>query len=234
VTELKCAALFDREKSVAGEYLYAFEFPWDSLDGLENFIVGLTALYEKNEAFIFPAKNVAIAKSATVSKDALILPPCFVDEGAEIRKGAFIRGNTVIGKNCVIGNSCEIKNSVLFDRAKVPHFNYVGDSVLGYSAHLGAGAVTSNVKSDQSEVFINFRGTRITTGRKKLGAMLGDFCEVGCNSVLNPGTVVGRNTTVYPLSSVRGFIEENSIYKQSGVTVKKKSGYNSTEGKVSI
>ncbi len=216
ITELKCNSLFDTDKSVAGKYIERFEFPWEAVFGLSEFIRGLISLYKKDGRYILLSENVLVAKNASIASDTLILPPCFIDENAEIRKGAFIRPGVIIGKQCVVGNSCEIKNSVLFDSAKVPHFNYVGDSILGYGAHLGAGVITSNVKCDKSEIRIKYKNMHVPTGMKKLGALIGDFSEIGCGSVLNPGSVVGRNTVVYPLTSLRGFLPEGHICKRDG------------------
>ena len=162
-----------------------------------------------------------IHKNAVVAPTAYIGAPCIIDDGTEIRHCAFIRESALIGKNCVVGNSCEIKNSILFDNVQTPHFNYVGDSILGYKSHMGAGSITSNVKSDSSDITVK-GDVNIETGLKKCGAMLGDFAEIGCNTVLNPGTVVGRKSNIYPLSSVRGVVPENSIYKKDGVIVSKK------------
>ena len=164
-----------------------------------------------------------VAKSAKVAPTAFLGGPCIICPDAEIRHGAFIRGSAIVGAGAVVGNSVELKNCILFDGVQVPHFNYVGDSVLGYKSHMGAGAVTSNVKSDKTLVSVNYEGEKLATGRKKFGAMLGDFVEVGCNSVLNPGTVIGSHSNVYPLSSVRGYVQENSIYKSRGEIVEKRS-----------
>lgn len=168
-----------------------------------------------------PSKGIWIHKNACVAKSAQICPPCIIDEGTQVRHCAFIRGSVIIGKNCVIGNSTEIKNSIIFDNVQVPHYNYIGDSILGYKAHLGAGAVTSNVKSDKSEVYFTYEGEVIKTEMKKFGAIVGDECEIGCGSVLNPGTIIGRNTTVYPLTSIRGVRESNCIVKSQDVCVSK-------------
>lgn len=177
-----------------------------------------------DEFFLHPEKDVWIAKTAQVFPSAYIKGPCIIDEEAEIRHCAFIRGSVIVGKHAVVGNSTELKNAVLFDRVQVPHFNYIGDSVLGYRSHIGAGGVTSNVKLDKTPVSVSCPDGRMDTGLMKFGAVLGDFVEVGCNSVLNPGTVIGRGTTVYPGSSVRGYVPENSIYKSDGDIVIKKHG----------
>ena len=204
--------LFDLSHSIAGEYLSQFTYPWESLKGIEKFIIELGKTLPADE-YDNPKENVWIAKDAKVFDSAYIGAPCIIDHGAEIRHCAFIRGGAIIGKNSVFGNSCEIKNSIIFDDAQTPHYNYVGDSILGWHSHMGAGSITSNVKSDRTNIVVRSGGEKIETGRYKIGAMLGDYVEVGCNSVLNPGTIIGRNTNIYPLSRVRGVIMENSIYK---------------------
>ena len=214
------SALFDLDKTIAKDYLALYDSPWQALSGIGKFVIKLGKKLPK-ELFDEVTENVWIAKSAAISPTAFISSPCIIDENAQIRHGAFIRGSAIIGKGAVIGNSTELKNCILFDGVQVPHFNYVGDSILGYKAHLGAGAVTSNVKSDKSLVTIRTDDGRIETGLKKFGAMIGDFCEVGCNAVLCPGTVLGRNVTVYPTSCVRGYIDENSIFKCNGNIAKK-------------
>ncbi len=209
------------EHSIAWEYLVRFEYPWEALDGLKEYIreKGRTLSSEEYDCI---GEDVYVAKTATVAPTAFIGGPCIISDGAEIRHGAFIRGSAIVGAGAVVGNSVELKNCVLFDGVQVPHFNYVGDSILGYKSHMGAGAVTSNVKSDKTPVSILFGAERVLTGRKKLGALLSDFVEVGCNSVLNPGTVVGTHSNIYPLSSVRGYVPENSIYKSRDAVVTKR------------
>lgn len=202
----------DATRSVAYSQLARFTYPWEALPCIGQMIrdIGRTlpdTLYDRAK------EDVWIAKNATVAASASLCGPCIVCEGAEIRHCALIRGNAIIGKHAVVGNSTELKNCLLFDEVQVPHFNYVGDSILGYRSHLGAGAVTSNVKNDKSLIFIRFGDVRIPTGRKKVGAMLGDGVEVGCHAVLNPGTVIGPGTSVYPLSSVRGYVPADSILK---------------------
>ncbi len=210
---LKCNTLWtNTEHSLIFPFLSDFSRPWDALSYIGDFIEIISCELSKKD-YYFTENLVFISKSASVSQNAVIIGPCIVGPYSEIRPGAYIRGNSIIGKKCVIGNSTELKNSILFDSVQIPHFNYVGDSILGYKAHFGAGVITSNVKSDKSPVSIKFEGHTIDTGRRKLGALVGDHVEVGCNAVLNPGTVIGRNSTVYPLSSVRGVIPENSIYK---------------------
>ncbi len=212
--------LYDLSQTIAGAYLEQFTYPWEALDGIKDFICKLgptldPAVYEQR------GENIWVAKSAKVAASACLNGPLIIDEEAEIRHCAFIRGSAIIGKGAVVGNSTEIKNDIIFNSVQVPHYNYVGDSILGYKSHMGAGSITSNVKSDKSLVVVKDGTQQIETGRKKFGAMLGDYVEVGCNSVLNPGTVIGRHTNVYPLSSVRGVIAANSIYKQRGEVVVK-------------
>ncbi|MBO4941774.1 MAG: UDP-N-acetylglucosamine pyrophosphorylase [Clostridia bacterium] len=209
---MKTTELYDLTKTIAAPLLESFKYPWLCLGKIKEFIVELGKKLDK-EVFEEIAENVWIAKSAKIFPSAYIEGPCIIDENSEVRQCAFIRGSVIVGKNCVVGNSTEMKNSIIFDNVQVPHFNYVGDSILGHRSHLGAGAVTSNVKSDKTLVTINLDGEKIETGLKKFGAMVGDFTEVGCNSVLCPGTVIGRNCTIYPLSRVRGFLKENSIFK---------------------
>ena len=211
--------LYDPNHSLAGKYLTGFEYPWEALRGIQNLI--LTLGPELGEAYEEISPKVWVHKTATVAPTAFLGAPCIIGAGTEIRHCAFIRGSALVGENCVVGNSVELKNVILFDNVQVPHFNYVGDSILGYKSHMGAGAVTSNVKSDHTLVTVKNGDEKIETGLKKFGAMLGDFVEVGCNSVLNPGTVIGRHSNVYPTSCVRGMIPENSIWKNSGVIVAK-------------
>lgn len=212
--------LYDRSRTIAADLFDPKAFPWELLDNIKGFIIELgkkldPEMYETRDGCIF------IAKDAKIAPTAYIGGPCIIDSGAEIRHCAYIRGSAIIGKNAVVGNSCELKNCILFDCVQVPHFNYVGDSILGYKSHMGAGAVTSNVKSDKTPVSVKYGETVMETGRKKFGAMLGDNVEVGCNSVLCPGTVVGKNSNVYPLSRVRGVIPPDSIYKDADNIVKK-------------
>lgn len=218
---LKIEELFDLDKTIAAELFDGKTYPWEVLGDIKEFIFKLGDSLSP-ELFDHPEEGVWIAKDAKVFPSAYIGAPCIIDQGAEIRHCAFIRGSAVVGKGAVVGNSTELKNVVLFDKVQVPHYNYVGDSVLGYKAHMGAGSITSNVKSDKSLVVIKDGPDSMETGRKKIGAMLGDEVEVGCNSVLNPGTVIGRGSNVYPLSSVRGTVPANSIYKGKGDIVPKK------------
>lgn len=216
----KIENMYDLSQSIAGDYLSGFTYPWEALDGISNYIrkLGPTLDTEKYEQ---RGKDIWVAKSATIAPTACLNGPLIIDEGAEIRHCAFIRGSAIIGKGSVVGNSTEIKNDIIFNNVQVPHYNYVGDSILGYKSHMGAGSITSNVKSDKSLVVVKDGTEEIATGRKKFGAMLGDYVEVGCNSVLNPGTVIGPHTNVYPLSSVRGVVKPNSIYKQKNEIVTK-------------
>lgn len=212
--------LYDLSHTEAAELLERHDYPWEALGEIGDFICKLGATlppeeYEQRE------EDVWIAKSATVFPTAYIHGPAIIGPDTEVRQCAFIRGNALVGANCVVGNSTELKNVILFDNVQVPHYNYVGDSILGYKSHMGAGSITSNVKSDKTLVTVRVDEERIETGRKKFGAMIGDFVEVGCNSVLNPGTVVGRHTNIYPLSMVRGFVPANSIYKRAGEVAEK-------------
>lgn len=214
--------LYDLSETIAGEYLSQFTYPWEALDGIKDYVKKLGATLDPN-IYEKRGEDIWIAKNATVAPSACLNGPLIIDEGAQIRHCAFIRGSAIIGKGSVVGNSTEIKNDIIFNSVQVPHYNYVGDSILGYKSHMGAGSITSNVKSDKSLVVVKSGSEEIATGRKKFGAMLGDFVEVGCNSVLNPGTVIGRHTNIYPLSSVRGVIPADSIYKGKGEVVAKRS-----------
>ena len=213
--------LYDLSQTIAGEYLSQFTYPWEALDGIKAYIKELGPTLDP-KVFEQRGADIWVAKSATVAPTACLNGPLIIDEDAEIRHCAFIRGSAIIGKGSVVGNSTEIKNDIIFNSVQVPHYNYVGDSILGYKSHMGAGSITSNVKSDKSLVVVKDGAEEIATGRKKFGAMLGDYVEVGCNSVLNPGTVIGRHTNIYPLSSVRGVIPPDSIYKKRGDVVTKK------------
>ena len=222
MANVKITDLYDLSHTAANEYLAKFTYPWEALAGISEFIVELgskldTELYEKR------GEDVWISKSAKVAPTAFIGGPCIIGHNTEVRHCAFIRGSALVGEGCVVGNSTELKNVILFDSVQVPHYNYVGDSILGYKSHMGAGSITSNVKSDKTLVVIKTQDKSevLPTERKKIGAMLGDFVEVGCGSVLNPGTVIGRESNIYPLSSVRGIVPEGSIYKADGNIVKK-------------
>ena len=213
--------LFDLEHSLAGDYLRGFEYPWEALKGIKEEILRLGATLDPDE-YDEVAPQVWVHKTATVAPTAYLGAPCIIGAKTEVRHCAFVRGSALVGAGCVVGNSVELKNVILFDSVQTPHYNYVGDSILGYKSHMGAGSITSNVKSDKTLVTVRSREKAIETGLKKMGAMLGDHVEVGCNSVLNPGTVIGRNSNVYPLSSVRGVVPANSIHKNSGAVVTKK------------
>jgi NDP-sugar pyrophosphorylase family protein len=207
---------------MAGVCLSQHEHPWDALSKIGEYVLALAKTLPE-ELFQKAGDNVWIAKSARVHPSASITGPCIIDEDAEVRPGAFLRGNVLVGKHAVVGNSTELKNVILFDCVQVPHYNYVGDSILGYKAHMGAGAITSNVKGDKSPVVIKHRDGTCETGLKKCGAMLGDHAEIGCGCVLNPGTVIGKHTQVYPLCSVRGVVPPRHIYKSATDVVEKRS-----------
>ncbi len=217
----KITELMDLSHTQAAEYLSAFTYPWEALSGIKDFIVQLGETLGKEE-YEEVSPQVWVHKSAKVFPSAYLGAPCIIGEGTEVRHGAFIRGSALVGKNCVVGNSVELKNVILFDNVQTPHYNYVGDSILGYKSHMGAGSITSNVKSDKTLVEIKNGDEKIATGLKKVGAFLGDYVEVGCNSVLNPGTVIGRNSNVYPVSCVRGTVPANSIFKGKNSIVEKK------------
>lgn len=204
--------LFDLDHTITKDYLSQFTYPWEALNGIKDVLLKIGETLSEEE-YDHPSENVWISKEAKVYPQAIIDGACIIGKKTEVRPGAFIRGNAIIGENCVIGNSTELKNVIIFDNVQVPHYNYVGDSILGYKSHMGAGSITSNVKSDKKLITIKNGDEKILTGLKKIGAMLGDYVEVGCNSVLNPGTIVGRRTNIYPLSSVRGQIPSDSIFK---------------------
>ncbi|MBQ4604529.1 MAG: UDP-N-acetylglucosamine pyrophosphorylase [Clostridia bacterium] len=217
---LKTKELFDLSHTMAGEYLAKHEYPWQSLSGIKGLIISLGQSLDMSE-YVLRGENIFVHKTATVAPTAFIAPPCIIGRNSEIRHCAFIRGSMLIGENCVVGNSTELKNVILFDNVQVPHYNYVGDSILGCKSHMGAGSITSNVKSDKTLVAVKNGSETIETGLKKFGAIIGDGVEIGCGSVLNPGSVIGRNTNIYPLSCVRGVVPENSIYKTGGIIVSK-------------
>lgn len=222
--EMKISEMYDLSQTIAAELFEGKTYPWEVLPQIGDFIKKLGPTLDPNEYENGKyGDDVWVAKSAKIAPTASITGPCIIGKDTEVRQCAFIRGKAIIGEGCVVGNSCELKNAVLFNKVQTPHFNYIGDSVLGYKSHTGAGAVTSNVKQDKTPVTVNYKGTRVETGLKKFGAMLGDNVEVGCNSVLNPGTVVGRFSNVYPLSMVRGFVPARSILKTGGVVVSKKT-----------
>ena len=210
--------MYDLSHTMANKYLEGFSYPWEALKGIKDMIISLGE--NLGEAYTEVSPQVWVHNTAKVAPTAYLGAPCIIGANTEVRHCAFVRGSALVGENCVVGNSVELKNVILFDNVQTPHYNYVGDSILGYKSHMGAGSITSNVKSDKTLVVIHGE-TKMETGQKKVGAMLGDFVEVGCNSVLNPGTVVGRNSSVYPLSCVRGVVPANSIYKTGGVIAAK-------------
>ena len=212
--------LYDLDHTQAKSYLEQFTYPWEALKGIKDFIVQLGSTLGDDYQEVSP--QVWVHRTATVAPTAYLGAPCIIGAGTEVRHCAFIRGSALVGEGCVVGNSVELKNALLFDNVQVPHFNYVGDSILGYKSHMGAGSVTSNVKSDKTLVVVKNGEEQVPTGLKKFGAMLGDFVEVGCNSVLNPGTVIGPHSNVYPTSCVRGMVPANSIWKTGGIIVAKK------------
>ncbi len=214
--------LLDLSRTIAAPIFRGKEFPWEALDDIGDFILKLGPSLLADE-FDNPSEGVWVSRQARIYPSAWLGGPCIIDHGAEVRHCAFIRGSAIVGKNAVVGNSVELKNVVLFDGVQTPHYNYVGDSILGYKSHMGAGSITSNVKSDKTLVVVKNGPEEHHTGRKKFGAILGDFVEVGCNSVLNPGTVIGRNSVIYPVSSVRGVVAADSIYKSPGIVAKKNS-----------
>ena len=218
--EMKITELYDLSHTLAAPYLMQFTYPWEALAGLGDFIVELGKSLPREE-YEEIGEHIWAAKSAVIAPTASIAGPAIIGKETEVRHCAFIRGNALVGNNAVVGNSTELKNVILFDNVQVPHYNYVGDSILGYKAHMGAGSITSNVKSDKKLVVVKAGDVRLETGRKKVGGMLGDFVEVGCGTIVNPGSVVGRNTSIYPLSMVRGFVPADSIYKNQGEVVKR-------------
>ena len=217
----KIEELLDLSHTIAAPLFEGKEYPWEVLDDIKSFILSLGPSLPVDE-FEQVSEGIWIARDALIFPSAYIGGPCIIDHGAEVRHCAFIRGSAIVGKNCVVGNSVELKNVVLFDNVQTPHYNYVGDSILGYKSHMGAGSITSNVKGDKSLVTVRMGEEKMETGLKKMGAMLGDFAEIGCNSVLNPGTIVGVNAQVYPLSSVRGTVPARHIWKRDGEVVAKR------------
>lgn len=212
--------ILNMDETIASQLFENIDFPWEVLPKISEFIIKLGESLPKDKFYEF-GENIYVAKSAKVAKTACLNGPLIIDEGAEIRHCAYIRGSVIVGKNCVVGNSTELKNAILFNNVQVPHYNYIGDSILGYKCHFGAGSITSNVKSDKSIVQVNYEGDKIDTGLKKFGAIVGDGVEIGCNSVLNPGSIIMRNSNIYPLSSVRGVVPENSIFKAQNNIVRK-------------
>ena len=218
--ECRIENLYNLEQTIAKDIFEGVTYPWEVLPKIEEFIISLGKTLDKNE-YEEKGENIWIAKSAKVAPTAYIAGPVIIGKNAEIRHCAFIRGKAIVGEGAVVGNSTELKNVILFNKVQVPHYNYVGDSILGYKSHMGAGSITSNVKSDKKLVIVKNGKEQIETGLKKFGAMLGDEVEVGCGSVLNPGTVIGKHTNIYPLSSVRGVVPEHSIYKNKNEIVEK-------------
>lgn len=221
--QLKCKSLFNMDETLARDIFNDVTYPWEVLPLIRDFILELGKGLSSEE-YECREENIWIAHSASIAATATITGPCIIGKNTEVRPGAFIRGNAIVGENCVVGNSTELKNVILFNNVQVPHYNYVGDSILGYKSHMGAGSITSNVKSDRTNVTIRYKGDVIGTKLKKMGAILGNYVEVGCNSVLNPGTIIGSNTNIYPLSMVRGYVPKSSIYKREGEVVEKRLG----------
>ncbi len=219
--KLTIKKLYDLDHTIAKDLFLSITYPWEALPKIKDYILELGATLDADK-FDKIGDDIWVAKSAKIAPSASLNGPLIIDEEAEVRHCAFIRGSAIVGKNAVVGNSTELKNCVLFDNVQVPHYNYVGDSIYGYKSHTGAGVIASNLKSDKSLVTVMCDGEKVETNVKKFGAMIGDFVEVGCNSVMNPGTVIGRNSNVYPLSFVRGYVEENSIYKRLGEVVEKR------------
>lgn len=217
---LEIKDLYSLEHTLACDYLSQFQYPWEALKGIKTMILELQKTLDKDE-YVEYAPEVWVHKTAKIFPSAYIAGPTIIGANTEVRHCAFIRGSALVGENCVVGNSVELKNCILFDNVQTPHYNYVGDSILGFKSHMGAGSVTSNLKSDKTLVTVKANGQVFETGVKKFGAMLGDNVEVGCNSVLNPGTVIGKFSNVYPTSCVRGYVPDHSIYKTGGVIVKK-------------
>ncbi len=213
--------LYDLNHTLAKDYLSRFTYPWEALGGIKQMIVDLGKTLDPAE-YTEVSPQVWVHRTAVVAPTAYLGAPCIIGAETEVRHCAFVRGSALVGEHCVVGNSVELKNVILFDNVQTPHYNYVGDSILGYKSHMGAGSITSNVKSDKGLVVVHNGEEQAATGLKKMGAMLGDFVEVGCNSVLNPGTVIGRNSNIYPLSCVRGLVPAYSIWKTGGVVVEKK------------
>ena len=220
--DLTIKSLYKNKATLMMEYLSKFTYPWEALKGIKEEIIRIGNSLDKQE-YNEISENVWVHKKAKVFPSAYLGAPCIIGANTEVRHCAFIRGSAIVGNDCVIGNSVELKNVIIFDNVQVPHYNYVGDSILGFKSHMGAGAITSNVRSDKALVIIHNEGTNVETGKKKVGSFLGDNVEVGCNSVLNPGTIIGDNSSVYPTSCVRGIIPSNSIYKNDGTIITKKN-----------
>ena len=220
MTTVKTKELFDLSHTLAKDFLSTCEYPWLALPGIKDLVLSLGSTLPAEE-YDNPEPGIWIAKDVKIAKTATICPPTIIGKGTEVRPGAYIRGSVLVGEGCVVGNSCELKNVILFDGVQVPHFNYVGDSMLGKGVHLGAGAICSNLRSDKKNVVIKGENLQIETGLRKLGAILGDGVEIGCGAILNPGTVIGKNSTVYPLTLARGIYPGNSIVKNTNIVVSK-------------
>lgn len=218
--EITASGLFDLSHSMAGEYIARFQYPWQALEGLKDFILTLGRSLSPEEYNLL-SPDVWVHKTAVIAPTAYLGSPCIIGAETEVRHCAYIRGSALVGAKCVVGNSAELKNVILFDNVQTPHYNYVGDSILGYRSHMGAGSITSNMKSDRTMIVVKNGTEKIETGRRKLGALLGDYAEIGCNSVLNPGAIIGPGSVIYPLSCVRGVIAPNSILKTGGIVVPK-------------
>ncbi len=219
--QVKTAELFSLDQTMAGEYLSQFTFPWEALSGIHDFIMKIGQTLPK-ELYEQRGEDVWIAKSARIFDSAYIHGACIIGEDTEVRQCAFIRGDALVGNHCVIGNSAELKNVIIFNNCEVPHYNYCGDSILGFHAHMGAGSITSNIRSDRADIVVRGKEQSYVTGRRKIGAILGDYAEIGCNAVLNPGTIIGMHSMVYPTSCVRGIIPSNTIVKNNGEQIEKK------------
>lgn len=212
--------LFDLSKTIASQLINKYDYPWDVLKEIKNYILEIGPSLPDDE-YEKKGENIWISKNANISLSSYIGGPAIIQGGVEVRHCAYIRGNVIIGKNSVVGNSTEIKNSILFEETQIPHYNYVGDSMLGYKSHLGAGSITSNIKSDKTNIEIKLENEKVKTNLRKFGAIIGDYCEIGCNCVMNPGTILGKNCSIYPLTMVRGYIESNHIVKNNGEIIKK-------------
>ncbi len=221
IEQVKIAELFTLEESLAGDYLRQFEYPWEALSGIHDLIIEIGKQLP-SDRYDQVKEDVWIAKSASVFDSASIGGACIIGENTQVRQAAFIRGDALVGDNCVVGNSAELKNVIIFNNCEVPHYNYVGDSILGFHAHMGAGSITSNIKADRTNIVIKGQGGSYETGRRKIGAILGDWVEVGCNAVLNPGTIVGQHSMIYPTSCVRGIIPSDTIFKNTGEQCEKR------------
>ncbi len=222
--EMRNEDLFSFEHTLAAPLLKEYVYPWEVLAHIGDFITELGKTLPSDE-YLNPSEGIWIHKTASIASTATLIAPVIIGPGTEVRPGAFVRGKALVGENCVVGNSTELKNVILSDNVQVPHYNYVGDSILGFHAHMGAGAITSNVRADRKPVIVHAEDEEIATGLKKIGAMLGDYAEIGCNSVMNPGTVIGKNTIVYPLSMVRGCVNAGSIYKGKDDIVAKRDDH---------